>query len=53
MMPAISSQSMQASRPGPTLAGSLLVLIQFDVCEEIRLDRLQKSSVRPRSLSLH
>jgi hypothetical protein len=30
------------SLPSPTLAGSLLVLIQFDVCEEIRLDRLQQ-----------
>jgi hypothetical protein len=33
---------MSASFPSTTLAGSLLVLIQFDVCEEIRLDRLQQ-----------
>ena len=33
---------MPASLQSPTLAGSLLVLIQFDVCEEIRLDRLQQ-----------
>ena len=25
------------------LSGSVLVLIQFDVCEEIRLDRLQQT----------
>ena len=28
--------------PGCVLAGSVLVLIQFDVCEEMRLDRLQQ-----------
>jgi hypothetical protein len=31
----------QASTPAP-LRGSVLVLIQFDVCEEIRLDELRK-----------
>lgn len=30
------------SSPEPTLKGSVLVLIQFDVCEELRLDRLQQ-----------
>ncbi|MGA2695748.1 MAG: hypothetical protein ABSE92_06785 [Terriglobales bacterium] len=32
---------MQSARPGP-LQGSVLVLIQFDVCEEIRLDKLRE-----------
>jgi hypothetical protein len=33
----------QASVPGPAeLQGSVLVLIQFDVCEEIRLDELKQ-----------
>jgi hypothetical protein len=32
---------MQSGRPGP-LQGSVLVLIQFDVCEEIRLDKLRE-----------
>jgi hypothetical protein len=30
----------QPSMPAP-LQGSVLVLIQFDVCEEIRLDKLR------------
>jgi len=34
------TQSVQASKPGP-LRGSVLVLIQYDVCEEIRLDTLR------------
>lgn len=37
---------MAAASPSPTpdlLSGFVLVLIQFDVCEEIRLDRLQPS----------
>ena len=36
---AASAQSSSASAP---LRGSVLVLIQFDVCEEIRLDELRK-----------
>jgi hypothetical protein len=33
----------QAARPaGSSLQGAVLVLIQFDVCEEIRLDQLQQ-----------
>ena len=31
-----------AESANPQLAGSVLVLIQFDVCEEIRLDQLQQ-----------
>jgi hypothetical protein len=37
---------MSAAAPIPastSISGSVLVLIQFDVCEEIRLDRLQQS----------
>jgi hypothetical protein len=37
---------MSASAPIPpkaSISGSVLVLIQFDVCEEIRLDRLQQT----------
>src|SRR5271169_476458 len=36
-----SSAHRQISAPAP-LHGSVLVLIQFDVCEEIRLDELRK-----------
>jgi hypothetical protein len=36
-----SQQSSQSSAPA-LLRGSVLVLIQFDVCEEIRLDELRK-----------
>jgi len=32
-----------SSTPQPALSGSVLVLIQFDVCEEIRLDRLKQA----------
>lgn len=36
--------SDQPSTPSaPPLCGSVLVLIQFDVCEELRLDRLQQA----------
>ena len=38
---ASAQSSSQASAPAP-LRGSVLVLIQFDVCEEIRLDELRK-----------
>jgi hypothetical protein len=31
------------SPPEPSLRGSVLVLIQFDVCEELHLDRLQQA----------
>ena len=37
---------VSANTPSPTpavLNGSVLVLIQFDVCEELRLDRLQRT----------
>ncbi len=27
----------------PALSGAVLVLIQFDVCEELRLDKLQQA----------
>ena len=27
---------------GPSLVGAMLVLVQFDVCEEIRLEQLRK-----------
>jgi len=36
------SISPQVSSPESVLHGSVLVLIQFDVCEEIRLDQLQQ-----------
>ncbi len=32
-----------ASPPLTPLLGSVLVLIQFDVCEELRLDQLQQA----------
>src|SRR5271155_3756700 len=35
------ARQLQTSVPAP-LRGSVLVLIQFDVCEEIRLDELRK-----------
>ena len=35
--------SSTASPPGNSLSGFVLVLIQFDVCEELRLDLLQQS----------
>jgi hypothetical protein len=38
---ASAQSSPQTSAPAP-LRGSVLVLIQFDVCEEIRLDELRK-----------
>ena len=41
------SQSVEGSGPGALLAGSVLVLIQFDVCEEIRLDQLQQMISAP------
>jgi hypothetical protein len=31
-------------RPEPAISGSVLVLIQFDVCEELRLDQLQNTT---------
>jgi hypothetical protein len=34
-------ESTQAQKPGP-LRGSVLVLIQYDICEEIRLDVIQQ-----------
>jgi hypothetical protein len=37
----VASQPSSPSTPAP-LRGSVLVLIQFDVCEEIRLDELRK-----------
>jgi hypothetical protein len=40
LAPTVSAQT-QLSAAGP-LRGSVLVLIQFDVCEEIRLDELRK-----------
>ena len=39
-MSATSSSTLSTSQP--LLSGSVLVLIQFDVCEEIRLDKLQQ-----------
>ena len=35
--------SLGLESPTPVLQGSLLVLMQFDVCEEIRLDQLRES----------
>jgi hypothetical protein len=37
-----SPESASNASECPSLAGSLLMLIQFDVCEEIRLDRLRE-----------
>jgi hypothetical protein len=37
------SQTPTIVPSAPSLTGSVLVLIQFDVCEEIRLDRLQQN----------
>jgi len=39
--PALATQ-MQSVSPSTPLHGSVLVLIQFDVCEEIRLDELRR-----------
>ena len=36
------SATIEPSAPAP-LCGSVLVLIQFDVCEELRLDQLQQA----------
>ena len=43
-LPPRCSNPSQAARP---LRGSVLVLIQFDVCEEIRLDVLRNIFPRP------
>ena len=37
-----SGQTKTASPSDPSIHGSVLVLIQFDVCEEIRLDKLRE-----------
>jgi len=40
----VSTVSINIPSPAlPSLNGSVLVLIQFDVCEELRLDRLQQT----------
>ena len=38
----IKTETRAELTPGPSLQGSLLVLMQFDVCEEIRLDGLRE-----------
>jgi len=38
----LSTKLQQSAQPSARLRGSVLVLIQFDVCEEIRLDELRK-----------
>jgi hypothetical protein len=38
----IKTETRAELTPGPSLQGSLLVLMQFDVCEEIRLDALRE-----------
>ena len=38
----LSTRLQQSTQPQAPLRGSVLVLIQFDVCEEIRLDELRK-----------
>ena len=38
----LSTQLQPSTQPQAPLRGSVLVLIQFDVCEEIRLDELRK-----------
>src|SRR5689334_16888408 len=40
--PGLRSQTAPERGAEPSLRGSVLVLIQFDVCEEIRLDRLRE-----------
>ena len=49
----ISTKLQQSTQPQAPLRGSVLVLIQFDVCEEIRLDELRKifPPVRPKPVS--
>jgi hypothetical protein len=42
LSPGLASQGHAAESPSTPLHGSALVLIQFDVCEEIRLDELRK-----------
>lgn len=42
-MPATPHESANAPTDPPILQGSVLVLIQFDVCEEIRLDALRQA----------
>ncbi len=41
-MSQLSTDVAPVVQPGTIFTGSVLVLIQFDVCEEIRLDRLQQ-----------
>lgn len=41
-MPDLALQPVEAATPELTLHGSVLVLLQFDVCEAIRLDRLRE-----------
>ena len=41
------SARMAQAAVEPALRGSVLVLIQFDVCEEIRLDQLRQIFGRP------
>ncbi|MFZ0271688.1 MAG: hypothetical protein WB524_17580 [Acidobacteriaceae bacterium] len=43
MSQSATSTAVFAPSGAPCLTGSVLVLIQFDVCEEIRLDQLQKT----------
>ncbi len=43
MPPVTSMSSDHQSQTSPPLNGSVLVLIQFDVCEEFLLDRLQQT----------
>ena len=38
----LATKVQQSTKPSGPLRGSVLVLIQFDVCEEIRLDELRK-----------
>jgi hypothetical protein len=42
-MPPTPHESEYRPPPPPSLQGSVLVLIQFDVCEEIRLDSLRRA----------
>jgi len=41
-MSQLTTDAAPAVQPSATLSGSVLVLIQFDVCEQILLDRLQQ-----------
>ena len=40
--PEIRTETKKGGIPAPSLHGALLILMQFDVCEEIHLDHLRE-----------